>query len=72
MRKKKLLLMKNLEKVFSKQEKNSTPERFELSRGDPIDLAGQRLNHSAKVSSYWFSHFAEFAGKSNEFFPQSI
>lgn len=33
-----------------KRAKNTTPERFELSRAEPIDLAGQRLNHSAKVS----------------------
>ena len=30
--------------------KNTTPERFELSRGNPMYLAGTRLNHSAKAS----------------------
>ncbi len=30
---------------------NSTPVGFEPTRGDPIGLAGRRLNHSAKVSS---------------------
>jgi hypothetical protein len=29
----------------------STPAGFEPARGDPIGLAGRRLNHSAKVSS---------------------
>ena len=29
---------------------NSTPVGFEPTRGDPISLAGRRLNHSAKVS----------------------
>ena len=28
----------------------STPVGFEPTRGDPIGLAGRRLNHSAKVS----------------------
>jgi hypothetical protein len=29
----------------------TTPVGFEPTRGDPISLAGRRLNHSAKVSS---------------------
>ena len=29
--------------------KIATPERFELSRAEPTNLAGWRLNHSAKV-----------------------
>ena len=29
---------------------NSTPVGFEPTRGDPIGLAGRRLNRSAKVS----------------------
>ncbi len=29
----------------------TTPVGFEPTRGDPIGLAGRRLNHSAKVSS---------------------
>ena len=28
----------------------ATPAGFEPARGDPIGLAGRRLNHSAKVS----------------------
>ena len=28
----------------------ATPVGFEPTRGDPIGLAGRRLNHSAKVS----------------------
>ncbi|AES91498.2 hypothetical protein MTR_4g114190 [Medicago truncatula] len=28
----------------------SSPERFELSRGNPMYLAGTRLNHSAKAT----------------------
>ena len=32
-------------------QKVSTPVGFEPTRGDPIGLAGRRLNHSAKVSS---------------------
>jgi hypothetical protein len=34
----------------NKNKKHSTPERFELSRGNPMYLAGTRLNHSAKAS----------------------
>ena len=30
--------------------KTTTPAGFEPARGDPIGLAGRRLNHSAKVS----------------------
>ena len=30
---------------------NTTPVGFEPTQGDPIGLAGRRLNHSAKVSS---------------------
>ena len=33
-----------------REKKNSTPEGFEPSRAEPINLAGLRLNHSAKVS----------------------
>ena len=29
---------------------HTTPVGFELTRGDPIGLAGRRLNRSAKVS----------------------
>jgi hypothetical protein len=32
----------------------ATPVGFEPTRGDPIGLAGRRLNHSAKVSLYTF------------------
>ena len=32
--------------------KGATPVRFELTRENPNGLAGHRLNHSAKVSSY--------------------
>jgi hypothetical protein len=28
----------------------ASPERFELSRGNPMYLAGTRLNHSAKAT----------------------
>ena len=43
--------------VKNKGEKESTPERFELSRGNPMYLAGTRLNHSAKASLLLrFSH----------------
>ena len=31
--------------------KGATPVRFELTRENPTGLAGQRLNHSAKVST---------------------
>ena len=36
--------------------KSTTPVRFELSRGNPMYLAGTRLNHSAKTSldACWF------------------
>ena len=33
---------------------SATPVGFEPTRGDPIGLAGRRLNHSAKVSLYTF------------------
>ena len=33
-----------------KMKKCSSPERFELSRGNPMYLAGTRLNHSAKAT----------------------
>ena len=33
-------------------QKESSPERFELSRGNPMYLAGTRLNHSAKATLY--------------------
>ena len=32
----------------------ATPAGFEPARGDPIGLAGRRLNHSAKVSDTEF------------------
>ena len=35
----------------SSQYPQTTPVGFEPTRGDPIGLAGRRLNHSAKVSS---------------------
>ncbi|KAF8401105.1 hypothetical protein HHK36_014408 [Tetracentron sinense] len=41
------------ENVFvGKKIKSSSPERFELSRGNPMYLAGTRLNHSAKATFY--------------------
>ena len=33
-----------------KKKKETSPERFELSRGNPMYLAGTRLNHSAKAT----------------------
>lgn len=36
--------------VVSPTSAQSTPVGFEPTRGDPIGLAGRRLNHSAKVS----------------------
>ena len=35
---------------FNKTKRGSSPERFELSRGNPMYLAGTRLNHSAKAT----------------------
>ena len=35
----------------------TTPVGFEPTRGDPIGLAGRRLNRSAKVSSGSVKHF---------------
>ena len=38
----------------------ATPVGFEPTRGDPIGLAGRRLNHSAKVSfgnALWCGEF---------------
>ena len=34
--------------------KIATPGRFELPRAEPTNLAGWRLNHSAKVSPHWW------------------
>ncbi len=43
--------MKERELVaMEKIKKYTTAVRFELTRGNPIGLAGQRLNHSAKLS----------------------
>ena len=39
-----------LSMMYNTYVKNSTPVGFEPTRGDPIGLAGRRLNHSAKVS----------------------
>ena len=39
-----------LTKVGEQKLKTSSPERFELSRGNPMYLAGTRLNHSAKAT----------------------
>jgi hypothetical protein len=39
-------------KMQDGRQKRTTPERFELSRGNPMYLAGTRLNHSAKASLY--------------------
>lgn len=38
---------------FDEKNKNKlpSPERFELSRGNPMYLAGTRLNHSAKATA---------------------
>ena len=33
------------------EDRKTTPVGFEPTRGDPIGLAGRRLNRSAKVSS---------------------
>ena len=42
---------KGKKKKEEKEKKDiATPERFELSRGNPMYLAGTRLNHSAKAS----------------------
>ena len=38
--------------------KKTTPVGFEPTRGDPIGLAGRRLNHSAKVS-IWTEMYQE-------------
>ena len=35
-----------------KIKKATSPERFELSRGNPMYLAGTRLNHSAKATMW--------------------
>ncbi|KAA0048350.1 hypothetical protein E6C27_scaffold264G00660 [Cucumis melo var. makuwa] len=37
-------------KKKKKKCQKSSPERFELSRGNPMYLAGTRLNHSAKAT----------------------
>ncbi len=38
-------------RVSDDKQKNTLPERFELSREDPMYLAGTRLNHSAKATT---------------------
>ena len=45
-----LLVECSLTGKASPQGMNATPVGFEPTRGDPIGLAGRRLNHSAKVS----------------------
>ena len=37
-------------KQKERKKKVASPERFELSRGNPMYLAGTRLNHSAKAT----------------------
>ncbi|KAK9016582.1 hypothetical protein V6N11_079077 [Hibiscus sabdariffa] len=47
------LRLQHMNLLHSRSQKfriNATPERFELSRGNPMYLAGTRLNHSAKAS----------------------
>ena len=39
-----------MRKKNKKTKTDSSPERFELSRGNPMYLAGTRLNHSAKAT----------------------
>ena len=41
---------RNRSATNKRSKKITTPERFELSRGNPMYLAGTRLNHSAKAS----------------------
>jgi hypothetical protein len=42
----------------NKNDLKTSPERFELSRGNPMYLAGTRLNHSAKATMlYTFVYF---------------
>ena len=42
-----------LEKGGRLEASQTTPVGFEPTRGDPIGLAGRRLNRSAKVSLLW-------------------
>ena len=41
---------KHFNSTMPPQHQNTTPVGFEPTRGDPIGLAGRRLNRSAKVS----------------------
>ena len=45
----------SLVKKVVRRKNKTTPEGFEPSRAKPNGLAGRRLNHSAKVSSYELS-----------------
>ena len=45
------------------QHQNTTPVGFEPTRGDPIGLAGRRLNRSAKVSLALRGRFFSFQSK---------
>ena len=51
-----------------KKKHESSPERFELSRGNPMYLAGTRLNHSAKATtcSTSFSYFNYYSTIQNK------
>ena len=40
----------NLKRKKNRKKNLASPERFELSRGNPMYLAGTRLNHSAKAT----------------------
>ena len=45
-----MMMMVDWAKVTHCADEQTTPVGFEPTRGDPIGLAGRRLNHSAKVS----------------------
>ena len=51
-----------MEYVHSK----TTPVGFEPTRGDPIGLAGRRLDHSAKVSSAEIDQLTSHVPRSHE------
>ena len=49
----------------------SSPERFELSWGNPMYLAGTRLNHSAKVTHNFYGRI-DYHNDRNKFFDNGI
>ena len=71
------ILSKENLKFLKKQKFITSPERFELSRGNPMYLAGTRLNHSAKATVdvrcwYFFVQIRSFTNVTRYYYSNSI